>query len=63
MAGTEEIRRTMVSEESREVAVMLESLDERSIVLAKAYLSALADRQRMDGQAVYRTGAKKGRGR
>jgi len=48
MANTEEIRKTIASPENEEVAVLLESLDENSKVLAKTYLSALADRQRLE---------------
>ncbi len=48
MAKTEEIRKTVVAPDSEEVAKLLESLDENSKVLAKTYLSALADRQRME---------------
>lgn len=48
MANTEEIRKTIASPENDEVAVLLESLDENSKVLAKTYLSALADRQRLE---------------
>ncbi len=48
MANTEEIKKTIASPESEEVAVLLESLDENSKVLAKTYMSALADRQRLE---------------
>jgi len=48
MTNTEDIRKTMASPESEEVAVLLESLDENSKVLAKTYMSALADRQRIE---------------
>ena len=48
MANTEEIRKTIASPENEEVAVLLESLDENSKVLAKTYLSALAVRQRLE---------------
>ena len=48
MANTEEIRKTIASPENEEVAVLLESLDENSKVLAKTYLSALADRQQLE---------------
>lgn len=48
MISTEEIRKTIASPENEEVAVLLESLDENSKVLAKTYLSALADRQRLE---------------
>lgn len=48
MTNTEEIRKTVVAPDSEEVAKLLESLDENSKVLAKTYLSALADRQRIE---------------
>ena len=48
MAKAEEIRKTVVAPDSEEVVKLLESLDENSKVLAKTYLSALADRQRME---------------
>ncbi|MDE6874212.1 MAG: hypothetical protein K2P87_07115 [Lachnospiraceae bacterium] len=48
MANTEEIRKTITAPENEEVAILLESLDENSKVLAKTYMSALADRQRLE---------------
>lgn len=48
MKNAEEIRKTVVAPDSEEVAKLLESLDENSKVLAKTYLSALADRQRIE---------------
>lgn len=48
MTNTEEIRKTVVAPDSEEVAKLLESLDENSKVLARTYLSALADRQRLE---------------
>ena len=48
MSNNEEIRKTIASSESKEVAVLLESLDENSKLLAKTYLSALADRRRIE---------------
>lgn len=48
MINNEEIRKEMESGESKKVAAMLESLDENSKTLAKTYMSALADRQRIE---------------
>ncbi len=48
VSKTEEIRRTMISSDTEEVTKILETLDENSKVLAKTYLSALADRQRIE---------------
>lgn len=44
----EEIRKAMISSDTEEVTKILETLDENSKVLAKTYLSALADRQRIE---------------
>lgn len=48
MKGTEEIRKTMLSSDTEEVAKILETLDENSIVLARTYMTALADRQKIE---------------
>lgn len=48
MKGTEEIRKTILSYDTKEVAEILESLDKTSIVLAKTYLMALSDRKRIE---------------
>lgn len=48
MKGAEEIRKTMLSSDTEEVARILESLDENSIVLARTYMTALADRQKIE---------------
>ncbi len=45
---SEEIRKAMISSDMEEVTKILETLDENSKVLAKTYLSALADRQRIE---------------
>ncbi len=47
-ANTEEIRKSMAGTDTMEVTDLLESLDENSKVLAKTYLSALADRQQLE---------------
>lgn len=47
-ANTEEIRKSMNGTDTKEVTALLETLDEDSKVLAKTYLSALADRQQLE---------------
>ena len=49
MKSAEEIRKEMFSDETKEVVKMLEKLDGKSIVLARTYVMALADRQRLTG--------------
>ena len=48
MKGAEEIRKTILSSDTEEVTRILESLDENSIVLARTYMTALADRQKIE---------------
>ena len=48
MKPTEEIRKEMLSSDTKEVAKILETLDGNSIVLARTYMTALSDRQRME---------------
>ena len=48
MKGAEEIRKTILSSDTEEVAEILETLDENSIVLARTYMTALADRQKIE---------------
>jgi len=48
MKGAEEIRKTILSSDTEEVTKILESLDENSIVLARTYMTALADRQKLE---------------
>ena len=48
MKGAEEIRKTILSSYTEEVTKILESLDENSIVLARTYMTALADRQKIE---------------
>lgn len=48
MKMAEEIRKTMFSSDTEEVAKVLEELDEKSIVLARTYMTALADRQKIE---------------
>lgn len=46
--SAEEIRKEMLSSSTAEVTKILESLDENSIVLARTYMTALADRQKIE---------------
>lgn len=46
--SAEEIRKEMFSSDTEEVAKILESLDENSIVLARTYMTALSDRQKIE---------------
>lgn len=46
--NTLEINRAIVASDTKEVTALLEALDEDSKVLAKTYLSALADRQQLE---------------
>ncbi|WP_251209446.1 hypothetical protein [Acetatifactor aquisgranensis] len=48
MKPTEETRKEMLSSDTREVAKILETLDENSIVLARTYMTALSDRQKIE---------------
>ncbi len=55
MKGAEEIRRTVLSSDTEEVTKILESLDESSIILARTYMTALADRQKIDKAKTVKT--------
>lgn len=48
MKNSEEMRKAIVSSDTKEVTKILETLDENSIVLARTYMTALADRQRIE---------------
>lgn len=48
MKNTEEMRKAIVSSDTEEVAKILKTLDENSIVLARTYMTALSDRQRIE---------------
>lgn len=48
MKMEEEIRKEILSSETEEVAKILENLDKNSIVLARTYMTALADRQKLE---------------
>ena len=48
MRNTEETRKAMMSSDTEEVTKILETLDENSIVLARTYMTALSDRQKIE---------------
>lgn len=48
MKNAEEIRKAMFSTDTKEVAKILETLDENSVVLARTYMMALSDRQKIE---------------
>lgn len=48
MNNAEEIRKSMFSTDTKEVAKILESLDENSVVLARTYMTALSDRKKIE---------------
>lgn len=48
MKSAEEIRKEMFSSDTEEVAKILETLDENSTVLARTYMTALSDRQKIE---------------
>ena len=48
MRNTGEMQKTIMSSDTEEVTKILETLDENSKVLARTYMSALADRQRIE---------------
>lgn len=45
----DELRKEVTAPETKEVVKILEGLDKTSIVLAKVYLTALGDRQELEG--------------
>lgn len=57
MKGAEEIRKTILSSDTEEVAKILETLDENSIVLARTYMTALSDRQKIEKAKLERLAA------
>lgn len=48
MRTVEEIKQEIISPEVKEVAKILENLDEYSIVLARTYMTALSDKQKVE---------------
>lgn len=57
MRNTEETRKAMVSSDTEEVTKILETLDENSIVLARTYMTALSDRQKIEKAKLERLAA------
>lgn len=48
LKSAERIRKEMFSSDMEEVAKVLETLDKNSIILARTYITALADRQEIE---------------
>lgn len=48
MNATEEIRKEILASDTEEVTKILEMLDKNSIILARTYMTALADRQQLE---------------
>ena len=48
MKTAKKIREEISSSDTKEVAKILETLDENSIVLARTYMTALSDRQKIE---------------
>lgn len=48
MKNAEEIRKEMLSSDTEDIVKILETLDKSSIVLARTYMTALADKQRLE---------------
>ncbi|MDE5758703.1 MAG: hypothetical protein K2H85_08850 [Allobaculum sp.] len=48
MNRTLEIQKAMLSSDAQDVTLLLEALDNESRILARTYLSALADRAQME---------------
>ena len=48
MKNEEKIKKAIFSTDTKEVAKILETLDENSIVLARTYMMALSDRQKIE---------------
>ena len=54
MRNTEEMRKAIMSSDTEEVTKILETLDENSIVLARTYITALSDRQKIEKEKMER---------
>lgn len=50
MKTAEEIRKDFISSETKELVKILENLDGKSVVLARTYMTALADKQKLEEQ-------------
>ncbi len=48
MRNAEEMQKVIMSSNTEEVTKILETLDENSIVLARTYMTALSDRQKIE---------------
>ena len=48
MKKVAESKKEILSPDAKEVVTILEALDERSIVLARTYMTALSDRQKLE---------------
>ena len=48
MRNKVEMQKAIVSSDTEEVTKILETLDENSIVLARTYMTALSDRQKIE---------------
>ena len=51
MKNTLELQKLILSLDTRDLSALLESLDSKSRILAKTYLTALADRAQFDTQS------------
>lgn len=51
MQNTLELQKLILSPDTQDLSVLLESLDNNSRILAKTYLTALADRAQFDTQS------------
>lgn len=57
MRNTEEMQKVILSSDTEEVTKILETLDENSIVLARTYITALSDRQKIEKEKMERLAA------
>lgn len=51
MKNTLELQKLILSPDTRDISALLESLDSKSRILAKIYLTALVDRAQFDTQS------------
>lgn len=51
MKNTLELQKLILSPDTRDLSALLESLDSKSRILAKIYLTALVDRMQFDTQS------------
>ncbi len=57
MRNKVEMQKAIVSSDTEEVTKILETLDENSIVLARTYMTALSDRQKIEKAKLERLAA------